>query len=467
MKMLRPVFLVAALALALPAAAPAAAPLGEVTQFSLANPSAQPEGITARSDGKIWFTEFSAKNITGIDPQTATPSVPGFTQVALVAPESTNPSQITPGPGTSLWFTEILGAGRVGTYTGGAVLEWNVPAGVQNPFDIVAGPDGNIWFTGYGNQTLSWINPDTFAFRPTAVAMPNPNPAGIAVGPDNKLWVVAYGSNGNGETISRVGTDGTVEATFTTPTTDSGPFDIAAGPDGALWFTEENASRIGRITTSGQVTEFALPTAGVEPRGIAAGPDGALWFTEYLGNRIGRITTSGQITEYPLPDANPLPQKITAGADGNMWFTQFGNGKVGRIGTAQAPEPSPSPGPSPSPSPSPEPSPSPDPAASISLGSVKVRLSRKRAYISSVARTSVAGRIVQVATTGSRKKKNRCRASKAAAGPGSYRLKCNLGKKGRGYLRRKPFRLTLTTRLVPASGTEVSTSRKLRIKRKR
>jgi len=462
MKMLRPVFLVAALALALPTSAPAAAPLGEVAQFSLPSPSSQPEGITAGADGRVWFTEFSAKNITGMDPLTATPSVPGFTQVALVAPASTNPSQITPGPGTSLWFTEILGAGRVGTYTGGAILEWNVPAGIQNPFDIVAGPDGNIWFTGYGNQTLSWIDPGTFAFRPTAVAMPNPNPAGIAVGPDNKLWVAAYGSNGNGETISRVGTDGTVEATFSTPTTDSGPWDIVTGPDGALWFTEENASRIGRITTSGQITEYPLPSAGVEPRGIAVGPDGALWFTEYLGNRIGRITTSGQITEYPLPDVNPLPQKITAGADGNMWFTQFGNGKIGRIGTAQAPDPSPSP----SPSPSPGPSPSPVPAASISVSSVKVRVTRRGAYITSTAKTSAAGKIAQAATTGARKKRTWCKASKTAAA-GSFKIKCNLGKKGRSYLRRKPLRLTLTTRLVPATGTAVSTSRKLTVKRKR
>src|ERR1700737_1708449 len=38
------------------------------------------------------------------------------------------------------------------------------------------------------------------------------------------------------------------------------------------------------------------------PMGIAAGPDGALWFTEdVLSNaRIGRITTSGTVSEYVL-----------------------------------------------------------------------------------------------------------------------------------------------------------------------
>src|ERR1700730_6073061 len=70
-------------------------------------------------------------------------------------------------------------------------------------------------------------------------------------------------------------------------------YEIAAGPDGALWFTETFASRIGRITTSGVVSEFPLPTSGSGPADIAAGPDGALWFTEEGVHKIGRITTSG------------------------------------------------------------------------------------------------------------------------------------------------------------------------------
>ncbi len=35
---------------------------------------------------------------------------------------------------------------------------------------------------------------------------------------------------------------------FPTPTK-SAPIGITAGPDGNLWFTEENVSKIGRITT--------------------------------------------------------------------------------------------------------------------------------------------------------------------------------------------------------------------------
>ena len=73
------------------------------------------------------------------------------------------------------------------------------------------------------------------------------------------------------------------------PTAGSGLVGITAGPDGNLWFTEQNASKIGRITTAGAITEFAVPTASSEPGGITAGPDGNLWFTEEHGNQIGQL----------------------------------------------------------------------------------------------------------------------------------------------------------------------------------
>src|SRR5713226_9253788 len=107
---------------------------------------------------------------------------------------------------------------------------------------------------------------------------------------------------------------------FSIPTTvTSNPVVITAGPDGALWFTERFANKIGRIDTSGNITEFAIPTVVSFPQGITAGPDGALWFTENT-SKIGRITTVGVVTEFPVPTVNGALRGITAGPDGNLWF---------------------------------------------------------------------------------------------------------------------------------------------------
>ncbi len=69
-----------------------------------------------------------------------------------------------------------------------------------------------------------------------------------------------------------------------------------------------------------------MPVAESRPDGITAGPDGNLWFTESGGNKIGRITPSGQITEFPLPTGITKPYYpigITAGPEGNLWFTWY------------------------------------------------------------------------------------------------------------------------------------------------
>jgi virginiamycin B lyase len=83
----------------------------------------------------------------------------------------------------------------------------------------------------------------------------------------------------------------------------SNPAYIVSGPDKALWFTEAGSGKIGRITTSGSVTnEYPIPTASSHPEGITVGPDGAVWFAEYSGQKVGRITTAGAMVEYPVDE---------------------------------------------------------------------------------------------------------------------------------------------------------------------
>ena len=122
------------------------------------------------------------------------------------------------------------------------------------------------------------------------------------------------------------------------------PFGITAGPDGNLWFTN-SASTIGRITTSGSVTEFkvggvCVANEGCEAFGITSGPDGNLWFTEGASdttNTIGRLTTTGSFTAFPLPrdgSDGSRPRGITAGPDGNLWFSEELAAEIGRITTS-------------------------------------------------------------------------------------------------------------------------------------
>jgi virginiamycin B lyase len=87
---------------------------------------------------------------------------------------------------------------------------------------------------------------------------------------------------------------------------------------------------IGR-TSSGAITEFPLH-AGAIPEGITVGTDGALWFCDRTN--IGRITTTGTVTEYPLPNGGTNARGIATGVDGNMYFSA--SVAVGKVSTAGA-----------------------------------------------------------------------------------------------------------------------------------
>ena len=148
----------------------------------------------------------------------------------------------------------------------------------------------------------------------------------ISPGPDGALWF----TDRNDNKIGRITTSGTITE-YAIPTPDSQPDWITAGLDGALWFTED-VGKIGRITTGGTITEYKVASANSIPVGITSGPDGALWFTDQVG-AIGRITTSGVITEYPVNTDFGELNYITAGPDGALWFAD-GVGKIGRITTS-------------------------------------------------------------------------------------------------------------------------------------
>jgi streptogramin lyase len=201
-------------------------------------------------------------------------------------------------------------------------------ASAMHARSVAIGPDGNLWFaaissaSSQGPGAVGRVGPDgkvvEFGLEKSAAGS-------IVAGGDGNLWFTVPGAG----SVGRVTVSGEI-TNFPLPDPASQPDGIALGADGNLWFAEYGGDRIGRITPTGAITEFSL-ASGSEPAGIAAGPDGNLWFTERGSNRIGRITPAGQIAEFPLPGDNPRPNEITPGPDGNLWFSYDGTNRIGRI----------------------------------------------------------------------------------------------------------------------------------------
>lgn len=193
-----------------------------------------------------------------------------------------------------------------------------------NPTSVLPGSPG---LTSQGVDPFN-LNTKNVIYK-YPLPIPNSRPNYMVTGSDKNAWFT--------EGAARIGkiTPSGVVTEYAIPSGNFGQ-DIAAGASGTLWFTEGN-SIVGKInTTSGHVTEFPLPSGEYAPFGIAKGPDGNIWFTDFQTNSIGKMTPTGTVTEYPLPTALAYPWDIVAGPDGNLWFTelQYTAPAVGKITTS-------------------------------------------------------------------------------------------------------------------------------------
>jgi virginiamycin B lyase len=232
------------------------------------------------------------------------------------------------GADGNLWVPELYANVIARVTVGGAVTEFPLPTAGAGPYLITPGPDGNLWFTEFNVNTIGRITTGGVVTEfplPASLATAPSSLQGITAGPDGNLWFVHGGAN----VIGVISTSGTLLATYPIPTANppegqTGAGEaiwIVTGPDKNLWFTEDTGNRIGRITTSGVITEFPIPTANCWPRSLLVGADGNLWFAELNAGQIARITTSGVITEFPMvadPTVHRL-RRIAMTSDGRMW----------------------------------------------------------------------------------------------------------------------------------------------------
>ena len=287
--------------------------------------NAAPTGITTAADGSIWFAERSANKLGRIGTN-------GVLTEYNVPTANSAPEYLTATPDGNVWFTERYGRniGRISD-SGGAIAEFAVPGTGAYP-TAIATVGSTVWFATADSAATARLGTisATGTITQLATGATRTTITGIVGGPDGNLWVTEVSSYW-GDEVAKVSTSGWGHFTnYRLPNHSAHPQGITVGPDNSLWFTESAGNAIGRITTSGTLTEFALPT-GSAPQQIVSGPDGALWFTEKGTDKIGRMTTSGQLTELAVPTASSQPIGLTKGLDGKLWFTEQSGDRLGQV----------------------------------------------------------------------------------------------------------------------------------------
>ena len=243
-----------------------------------------------------------------------------------------SPEAIAIGPDGNLWFTEFNKA-QVGYITPQGVMgrEFAFPNSTAASYALTVGSDNNLWFTIFSLGKVGYVT-TAGKFHLFNLSSPYARPIGIATGADGALWFTESAASINGQivpAIGRITTTGTITeypipnpVGTTTIAQMSVPQMIVRGPDDNLWFTDTGNNTIASITPDGTITTYPIPTASSQPFTIIAGKSHDLWFTEQ--NAIGHLSiTTGKITEYPLPTSGSGVRGLALGPDGALWCSQF------------------------------------------------------------------------------------------------------------------------------------------------
>jgi len=236
-------------------------------------------GIAAAANGGLWFSNYDSIGFITRAGHITMFTIPGHEQ-----PRLRDVDNLAVDRRGGVWFTDSGSFGGViGRLTpDGAVTEQSVEG---NPFDIAADPRGAVWFTLPDRNAIGKrsIDGDVVYYKvrtPHDVAHPN-----------DRILRIAFGK----------------------------PY---------IWFLNDEGSRIGRMTETGNIVEYSVPDgaflsidgASIDLSGIAVDKDDNAWFTQSFGNQIGRFKPSGKLAQFTYPLAFAGPHGIAI-SDHEVWVT--------------------------------------------------------------------------------------------------------------------------------------------------
>jgi streptogramin lyase len=330
-------------------------PAGQVTEFSAGIPAGGGiRDLVAGADGNLWFTLSGAAYPPSRSRPSAIGRVTPGGAVTLFRTGLRNrsaPGEIVAAAGGDLWFVDDAYSqppeiGRVTPQ--GTITEF--ATGLKPPLGIgglAIGADGSAWFTqvfdlphgdGESGALIGRLDPSgavaQFGAAPAALGSP-------VAGPDGNVWFVADSGR---VTLDRVTPSGEISQ-FGDKLLGV-PSGLVAGPDGNLWFTAQQS--VNRITPSGEISHYTdcmdYRQFFSEATSIVAGPGNDLWFTSVTSRQlpsieepptIGRVTASGEVTQFKA-GIESEPDSLVAGPDGRVWFAGGGE-QIERITPPSAP----------------------------------------------------------------------------------------------------------------------------------
>jgi virginiamycin B lyase len=242
-------------------------------------------------------------------------AAPSATPLASVAATSTPETSEPPSPSAAAPSEEPAEP----TYE---MVTFDVPAGSQ-PHDVAPAADGGVWYSGQGNGTLGWLDPENGEVREIPLG-PGSAPHGVITGPDDAAWLTDGGLNA----IVRVDAATSEITVYPLDVPDANLNTATFDGDGILWFTGQNGW-YGRLDPStGALETFGAPR-GTGPYGIATTPEGEVAYSSLAGSYLGLIDrASGEVRVVDTPTPGGGARRVWSDSSGRLWVTEWFAGKL-------------------------------------------------------------------------------------------------------------------------------------------
>ena len=149
----------------------------------------------------------------------------------------------------------------------------------------------------------------------------------LTMGPDGNVWVTQQDQS----RLIRITPDGRVRVFALAP--GLGPHGIAFDRHRHMWITLQFVNQIAEVDLHGRIVRRYNIGEPAEPHGLAIASDGSVWWTGKYGGGIGRLDPrTGHIKVFTLPDRYSQPIFVAQGC-GAMYFTELTNSRIGSITT--------------------------------------------------------------------------------------------------------------------------------------
>ncbi|MEZ4648071.1 MAG: T9SS type A sorting domain-containing protein [Candidatus Eisenbacteria bacterium] len=220
-----------------------------------------------------------------------------------------------------------------------SVFSSDIPGPLGHDF----GPDGTLYVASYYEGVVFGVDSNGNA---TQLVSGITRPSGVVYGPDGYLYVTEYGvPNNHGDSIYRVGLDGSIELFASDPLFD-GPVGVDFDEAGNLYVGSFNRGHITRVAPDGSVDSLAtIPGPNNFNTGYICYKNGSVYATGIGTHKIYRLDPgTGELSTfagtgsagYEDGDAATArffqPNGLVASAGGDtLYVSEYGNKTVRMI----------------------------------------------------------------------------------------------------------------------------------------